>query len=186
MTSEKVIKNCLITRSDARVVKEYCASTESPLYRQYKGFNTSVNLTATDVYTMYAGTVSMISGDKKSGLDVVVLINQQQAIRYRNLKEVSVKLNEFADISQKIGVAKTAVWIEYLSTHVKNQFPFRMNNTVMYKDDPMKILDIETTAVSTIGPQYSESGLMDFMDEYNGGYSWDMFRMLSDNRGSDY
>ncbi len=182
---DNVIKNCLITGSDAKILKQYCASTDSPLYRQYKGFNTSVNLTASDVYNMYSGTVSMISGDKKSGMDVVVLINNNQAIRYRNLKTVSVKLNDSVDISQKIGEAKTAVRVEYLSTYAKNQFPFRMNNTVMYKDDPMKILDIETTAVAESGPLYSESGLMDVMQEYDGGYSRDMFNMLSDNRGSD-
>lgn len=181
----KVIKNCIITQSDAQIVKEYCASTDNPLYRQYKGFNTSVNLTATDVYTMYGGTVAMISGDKMSGFDVVVLINSQQAIRYRNLKSIEVSQNEFIDTAQKVGVARTAVWVEYLSTFVKNQFPFRMQNMVMYKDDPMKILDVDASVITTVGPQYAESGLEDFMDAYNGGYSSDLAHMISDNSGGD-
>lgn len=178
-----ILKNCIITRSDSRVLREYCDNTSSPLYREYKGFNTSVNLTASVVYTMYAGTVVMISGDVKSTYDVVVGMNQNQAIRYRNLKSISVKLNQHVDISDTIGIARTFVKIEYLTTNVKNQFPFRLNDIVMYKADPMKILDPENTEIQNSSPQYLQSGLRGFVNAWNGGIDDSMRKMLSDNKG---
>lgn len=178
-----ILKDCIITRSDAKVLREYCDSKYSPLYREYKGFNTSVNLTASLVYNMYAGDVIMISGDVKSTYDVVVSITRNQAIRYRNLKSIAVKLHQYVDISDLIGAAKTFVKIEYLSSFTKTDFVFRLGDEVFYKDDPMKILDSETSVISRSSPQYLQSGLRGFVDAWNGGVDDSMRKMLSDNKG---
>lgn len=177
------IKNCLITQSDAKVLREYCISKSSPLYQQYKGFNTSINLSATSVYNLYSGYVVMIPGDKKSGYEVVILINQNQAIKYSNLKSVDVKMHQQVDVSQKIGEARTYVRVEYLSTYVKNQFPFRVNSTQMYKDDPAKIIDPFNSYIQNESPQYNQSGLMGFVDEYDGGIAPSIEFELTGNRG---
>lgn len=178
-----VVKGCLITRSDAKVLREYCISTSSPLYLQYKGFNTSMNLSASSVYNLYSGYVTMIPGDARSGFEVVVLVNQNQAIKYSNLKSVEVTLNQRVDISQKLGEAKSYVKIEYLSTYVKNQFPFRIGSTQMYKDDPAKIIDPFNSYINNEFPQYDQSGLMGFMDEYDGGIAPSIEFELTGNRG---
>lgn len=165
---DKVIKNCLITNSDAKVLKEYCIDKSDPLYKEYKGFNTSVNLEASNVYSMCYGQVCMISGDKKSGYDVAVRVNQNQVVRYGNLSSVDVAVNDIVDISNKIGEVKHWVRFEYMSTKVKNQYSFRVGNTQMYKDNPMKIFDSDNAILQGDSPQYYQSAAYDLIpqDEY--------------------
>lgn len=176
-----IVSNCLITRSDAKVLKEYCIDKSNPLYRQYKGFNTSINLEASDVYTMYAGYVAIVFGDSRNGYEIVVRMNQDQAIKYGNLKSIDVKVNQQVDISQKVGQANKYVKVEYLTTYVKNPFSFRLGQTQMYKDDPAKIIDVSTSVVSNTSLQYNESGLQDFVYEYDGGVPASTQFMLSNN-----
>ena len=178
-----VIKNCLITNSDAKILRQYCIDRNSPLYAEYKGFNTSVNLEATNVYNMYSGYVAMITGDSKSKYDVVICLNSSQAIKYGNLKSISIKIKQNVDITQQIGVADKYVKIEYLSTYTYNQYSFRLNDTQMYKDDPMKILDIDSAVIQTTSPQYSESGLIDVVSAYDGGIDPTSRFILSNNEG---
>ena len=181
----KVIKNCLITRSDASVMKEYCVDTSDPLYKVYKGFNTSVNLEATSVYSMYSGVVSMVCGDPKSGYEVSVLLNANQAIKYGNLKSVDVQENQQVDVTSKIGEAKRYVKIEYMTTFTRSKFNYRVGTVMMYKDDPMKILDASSTEIQNSSMQYSESGLQGVYDKYDGGLNPSMVFMLSNNKGDD-
>lgn len=177
----KEIQNCLITQSNAKVLKEFCIDNSSPLYKLYRGFNTSVNLEATSVYTMYAGYVAIVFGDSKSGYEVVVRMNQNQAIKYANLKSIDVRLNQQVDISQKIGEAKSFVRVEYLTTYTKNPYSFRIGPVQMYKDDPMKILDSQNSVAVNTSLMYKDSGLKDFLDEYDGGVSPSVVYMLSNN-----
>ena len=181
-----VIKNCLITNSDAKVLKEYCIDKTSPLYQQYRGFNTSMNLEASEVYNMYFGQVVMISGESKHMYEVVVLLNEHQAIRYGNLKSIDVTLYQYVDIGQKVGVANRYVQIEYLSTYIKNPYSFRINYIQMYKDDPAKLFDDSKSVIE--GPEqfyYDQSGLRDLMSEYDGGTPNDnIVFMLSNNKGN--
>jgi len=180
---KKVIKNCLITRSDALVLKEFCIDVSNPLYKEYKGFNTSVNLEATSVYNMYSGVVSMVCGDPKTGYEVGVLLNVDQAVKYGNLKIVEVSEGQYVDISDKIGEAKKFVKIEYMTTDVKTPYTYRVGSVLMYKDDPMKILDPESTIVKDKLRQFDDSGLIGIIDEYDQGLNPSMVFMLSDNRG---
>lgn len=179
----KVIKNCLITRSDASVLKEYCVDTSNPLYKQYKGFNTSVNLETTSVYSMYSGVVSMVCGNSKLGYEVSVLLNSNQAIKYGNLKSIEVHENQFVDVSCKIGEARKFVKVEYMNTYLRSNFNYRVGSVMMYKDDPMKILYPESTQIENQSIQYSESGLIGVVDKYDQGINPSMMFMLSDNRG---
>ena len=180
---KKVIKNCLITRSDASVLKEFCIDVSNPLYKEYKGFNTSVNLEATSVYSMYSGVVSMVCGDSRLGYEVTVLLNANQAIKYGNLKSVEVSENQSIDVSQKIGESRKYVKVEYMNTFIRSKFNYRVGYVMMYKDDPMKILDIHSTEIQDTSVQYSESGLISIKDEYDRGLNPSMVFMLSDNRG---
>ena len=163
------IKDCIITNSDAKVLREWCVDKNSPLYKEYKGYNTSINLETKEVFNAYTGYVAMVSGDKRLGYDVVVRINEKQAIRYCNLKSVNVKMRDNVDISQQIGEANKYVKVEYLTTKANNQYAFRLGDKQMYKDDPSKIIDPLNSNISLTFPQYSESGLMDFEEAYNGG-----------------
>ena len=56
-----------------------------------------------------------------------------------------------------------------MSTKANNQYAFRLGDKQMYKDDPSKIIDPLNSNISLTFPQYSESGLMDFEEAYNGG-----------------
>lgn len=179
----KVIKNCLITRSDASVLKEFCIDTSNPLYKIYKGFNTSVNLEATSVYNMYSGVVSVVCGDKRSGYEVGVLLNKTQAIKYGNLKSVDVNEGQYVDVSTKIGDANKYVKIEYMTVNTRTPFTYRIGSVLMYKDDPMKILDSNSNLVKDSLRQYDESGLIGVLDFYDQGLNPSMVFMLSDNRG---
>lgn len=174
-----VIKNCIITQSDAKILKKFCIDVSDPLYKQYGKFNTYVSLSCSDVYSMYSGKVVMLN--QYNRYSVVILLNSSQAIRYGNLKSVDVKLNQSIDISQRIGIADKCVYIEYFTTRIKNNFPFRLNNILMYKDDPMNILDSSNIIYNSI--QYSESGLQSIMDSYDGGIDIESELILSNNKG---
>lgn len=179
----KVIKNCLITRSDASVLKEFCIDTANPLYKIYKGFNTSVNLEATSVYNMYSGVVSVVCGDIRSGYEVGVLLNTTQAIKYSNLKSVDVHEGQYVDVSTKIGESNKYVKVEYMTVNARTPFTYRIGSILMYKDDPMKILDVDSNLVRDTLRQYDESGLIGVLDFYDQGLNSSMVFMLSDNRG---
>lgn len=177
-----VIRNCLVTRTDAKVLKEYCIDRSNPLYRKYKGFNTSLNLEATSVYSLYSGIVSMITGDSKLGYEVVVLLNLNQAIRYSNLKSINVKINQQVDVSQLLGEAKKVLVLEYLSTYTYNQYSFRLGTIQMYKDDPMKLFS-DSNVVTSSSHQFNDSGLQAVISEYDSGIDPSVRFMLSGNRG---
>lgn len=179
-----VIKNCLITNSDAKILRQYCIDRNSPLYAEYRGFNTSVNLEATDVYNMYSGYVAIISGNTRFRYDVVVVLNTTQAIKYGNLKSIDVKLKQNVDTFQRIGYADKYVSVEYLSTYTYNQYSFRVEHIQMYKDDPMKILDVDSAVIQATSPLYADSGLIDVVDAYNGGIGPNARFILSNNEGS--
>lgn len=164
-----VIKDCLITQSDAKILKKYCVDKSDPLYKQYKGYNTSINLETTKVYSMCYGLVVHVSGDAKYGYEVGVRVNQNQAIKYGNLKSINVKMHNVVDVSQQLGEANRYVSIEYLTTNIKNSYPYRIGSVQMYKDDPMKILDEDTSELKSTSPQYSQSGLQSVIDEFDGG-----------------
>lgn len=176
-----IIKNCLVTNTDAKVLREYCIDKLNPLYQKYRGFNTSINLEASNVFNIYSGYVAVVFGNSRSGYEIVVSINYNQAIKYGNLKSVDVTLNQSVDIGQKLGEANKYVSIEYLSTYVKNQYSFRLRDVQMYKDDPSKIINVATSDFSPTNLQYNQSGLMDFVDEYNGGIDPMVQFILSDN-----
>lgn len=182
---KKVIKNCLITRSDASVLKEFCIDKTNPLYKEYKGFNTSVNLEATSVYSMYTGVVSVVCGDVSSGYEVVIYLNPNQSIKYGNLKSILVDEGQSIDISEKLGEAKNYVKIEYMNTYNTSPYTYRLGSILMYKDDPMKILDLENTEIRDSFSQYSESGLQYTQTEYDQGINSSTVFMLSGNRGDD-
>lgn len=179
----KVIKNCLVTRSDASVLKEFCIDVSSPLYKQYKGFNTSVNLEATSVYSMYSGVVSMICKESNLNYLVGVLINANQAIMFGNLKSINVRENQTVDVVTKIGEANKFVKVYYMTTFMKTLYTYRIGNILMYKDDPMKILDFRNSQIQDTSPQFSESGIIEIKNEYDQGLNPSMIFMLSDNRG---
>lgn len=165
-----VIKDCLITQSDAKVLKEYCIDKSNPLYKEYKGFNTSVNLEATDIYNGYMGLVAMVSGDSRTGYEVTVQLNLDQAVKYGNLKHVDVQMNNYIDIGEKIGVANKWLRFEYMNTNVHNQYSFRVGDVQMYKDDPMNILDPDRFVLLSSSEQYSNSGLIDIEEEFDDGF----------------
>lgn len=180
-----VIKNCLITQSDAKVLREYCIDKSNPLYLQYKGYNTSVNLETIDVYNGYFGKVVMIAGDTKTGFEVVVQMNLDQAVKYGNLKSVEVKLYQDVDVSQKIGEAKKWLKFEYMTTNSKNQFPFRVGNIQMYKADPVLVLDPSLYTPLNSSQQYSQSGMIGIEEEFDDGFNDFLIEFDSDNGVDD-
>ena len=180
-----MIKNCLITNSDAKVLRQFCIDKSDPLYKQYKGYNTSINLEAHEIYNGYTGRVVMITGDRRIGFEVVVLLNLDQAIKYGNLKSVDVTLNQDIDIGEKIGEVKNWVKIEYMTTNSQNQFPFRVLNTQMYKADPLLLLDFNLFELMNTSPQFSESGLIAIEEEFDGGFDINNPEFDTDNGWDD-
>lgn len=180
-----VIKNCLITQSDAKVLREFCIDKQDPKYKEYKGYNTSVNLETTDVYSGYAGRVTMIAGDARRGFEVGVSMNTQQAIKYGNLKSVNISINQDVDIGTKIGEARRWVSVEYLTTNAENSFPCRIGLNQMYKDDPMLVLNPDNYVPLNRSPQFSESGLIAIEEEFDDGFNDFLIEFDSDNGVDD-
>ena len=179
----RVIKNCLITQSDATVLKEYCVDKSNPLYMQYRGFNTCINLEATTVYSPYYGTVSNVSGNHRFGYEVVISINPNQAIKFSHLKNTILEWNQTVDVGQKVGEANKYVSFEYITTYVKNQYDTKVGGVKMYKDDPAKVIDPNNSVMKTSAPKFSDSGLQEVVSDLDGGIDESSQYILSNNKG---
>ena len=164
-----VIKNCLITNTDATILKEYCVDKSNPLYVQYRGFNTCINLEADAVYSPYYGRVSQVSGNHRFGYSVVISINSEQAIKFSHLRTLIVEWNDFVDVGQKIGAANKYVSFEYITTYVKNQYDTMVSGVKMYKDDPMKVIDPSNSVIVATPQKFDDSGLRGVVSALDGG-----------------
>lgn len=135
---DKVINNCKITKSDAKVIKEYVYDASNPLYKKYGGYSSGIELSAYNIYSLYAGTVAYV-GKFEKRYTVIIAYDKEHLVSYNLLTKVLCKPNEFVDIGTLIGYTNKSVRFEYLTLD-KSRWPVRVLNDTYYKNDPTDVL----------------------------------------------
>lgn len=133
-----IIKNCVVTNSDTKVLKEYVVDKKSNLYREYKGYHSGVTLEAKDVYNAFGGKVMNVNKDNNK-YSIIVQLDSDNCIKYSNLSNLNVKLGDVLNSGDLIGNCKKSVVVEY-ANRSESKFPVRIMKTTLYKQDPTDIL----------------------------------------------
>ena len=135
-----IITNCVVTNSDAEVVKEYVDSDRSALYKVYKGYHTGVDLKSSNVYSMCPGVVSIVNTMPDSKLlSVVIQFDATNCIIYSNIVNSMVDVGQIVSTYQQIGTCKDFVHFEYANT-VPSRWPVRVGAQTFFKHDPTQLL----------------------------------------------
>lgn len=134
-----IISNCVVTQSNATVLKEYVDSKTNPLYRKYNGFHTGVDLRTKEVYNLCPSNVVYVGQDSNKTYTVILQYNRANSVSYSNLKQVIVEPGQFIDYARKLGDCKDYVHVEYLSD-TKSEWPVRIGESTLYKHNPTSIL----------------------------------------------
>lgn len=108
-----------------------------------------LEIKASNVYSISPGTVIAV-GLKSSKYEVTVLVNDNQIVRYTNLKSINVVEGQNITFSSLVGVADKFVRFEYCTTNKgTGSWPVRIKSLTMYKQDPIGLVtgDIQLTVV---------------------------------------
>lgn len=183
-----VFTNCVITGGDALVLRECVMSNTDPLYREYKGYHTGVDLATERVYSLYSGTVVDI-GQGSEGQSVVIQTGSSLCICYRWLRATTIQVGQ--DINEKtyLGIVNKYVHVESYEKS-KSAWPVRLGNNEWYKSDITNILKNGYIASVTKDDVkfYSDLNVKEISD-YCGGYRNKIVKSVieyhSDNRGKD-
>lgn len=138
-----VIKDCIITNSDATVLKRYVDSREDPLFKKYHGFYRGIDLEVKDksVYSMFHGTVDMVS-NTEDGYSIRVKYDNGHYLQYSKLKKCEFKKSEVpitVDSGQKLGSVSKYVTVFYITLN-ETLGPVRIGDRTLYKNDPTPLL----------------------------------------------
>lgn len=128
------------------MISTLTGSSESKILRSWKTkepYVTGYDIECDRVNNVAYGQIVYIGYDKNSSTyDVNVKCNNDEVLRYCNLKKLNVQTAEYIDAGTLIGHAKDYLHFEYCTLWATNKiFPVRVNQYCYYKQDPSSILD---------------------------------------------
>ena len=121
----KVIKNCIVTGTDV-------------MTSQIKQVNQSINIPATNVYSICPGVVTFI-GRFDDVYTIVVQYSTNVCFQYKNIKSTTIKFGQYVDRCTLLGIANKYVQFTYLTLNA-NPYACRRGKTTFYKQDPINVL----------------------------------------------
>ena len=182
-----VIPNCGITHQDSEVLKQCVMSQRDPLYKIYNEYHTGVDLSASNVFSLYDGTIVSI-GSTSQGHSVIIQTGVSLCICYKYL-QVPKELMEGDTVSagQQLGTVDKYVHVELL-TKTKSNWPVRIGRDTWYKNDITSLIEDSKSASYVAQPIYfSDMGIFETSDYPNGRTDIidDTSRyILTDNKGA--
>ncbi len=145
-----VISNCEITKQDSEILRSCVMDKNSQEYKKTRQFYTGVDLTATDVYSAYQGTVVLIGKDEH-GQNVIVQTGSSFCINYSHMTNIDVRAGQQISARDRLGLANKYVHVELLQS-AQSYWPVRISSATWYKHDPQPIFDktLQTANVANI------------------------------------
>lgn len=143
-----VISNCEITKQDSEVLRSCVMSTDSAEYKQTKELFPSTDLSGSDIYAAYAGTVVLLNRDDL-GKCIIIQTESSFCITYKHMDEVDVKLGQYIDKGQHLGKVNKFVRIELLKSS-STIWAVRIGSATWYKHDTQPIFDHTLSTTSEI------------------------------------
>lgn len=137
-----LIKNCLITKTDCRVLKPFIDTPKSYQYRLYKGYHPGIDLECKKVYAPCHTTLLYVGYDEDRKQCVVLQYDSDICLRFSNLDTIAVT-DEFQKIEQGtlLGTCKRFLHFEVLSYFTQSDWPVRILDTDYFKIDPTDYAD---------------------------------------------
>ena len=156
----------------------YKWDTKLPVYHQGEGVNLD------EVYSLTEGLVISVS-DYRGIYAVTVQCNHQECIRYCNLKDTPLKIDDKINAEDFIGnTAEHYVHIEYCTTTQDDSiWTVRVGGISYYKHDPEKVVsgEYEPMSLKSLAAGSAiEFGEYSFSDDQEAEFSESRGRIISD------
>lgn len=79
----EVIKNCLITQQDSKVLRSWLDDLGTQPYNSSERYHTGVDLSATSVYAFCSCVCVYVGNDEKDKIAVIVQYDRNRAFRFQ-------------------------------------------------------------------------------------------------------
>ena len=108
-----------------------------------------------DVYNVAYGKVVFIGHTENNGRNVTVKCNNNEILRYSNLKDVSINEGDTLRVGDRIGTPNRYVHFEYATSWKGDSiFPVRVNEMKYFKQNPEDILEGKYTPTPQVELQF--------------------------------
>lgn len=145
----EVIKNCLITQQDSKVLRTWLDDLGTQPYNSSQRYHTGVDLSATSVYAFCSCVCVYVGNDEKDKIAVIVQYDRNRAFRFSNLKSSDLTGGQPLPKGTKIGEADNFVHFELL-TREESAWGVRAGKEDYWKHDPIEYargnIDLEVPA----------------------------------------
>lgn len=151
-----IIKNCIITKSDAEIVKDwYVVENEIHSGIDLAAKFTNVDVNKMNIYSPCYGVVVDILYTTEEKNVVVIQYSASICVRFANLTEVKVKKSALVKFGDLIGICSKFVHVEYLQLQTDTiKLPVQVLTMTYYKTDPTALvqgkLALGTSGVSNL------------------------------------
>jgi hypothetical protein len=157
-----IIKSCIITHTDAKVVKTYDISGYGESY------HTSIDLAAHEVYSPCRG-VAIYVGLVDKMPSVTVQYSNNISLRFMHLKSTDIVAGQIVPYDAVVGIADEYVSFEYLTTEERHPgirvfFYTTLGSYTLYKQDPMLVLS-QNVKFDNMTPIILTEGITDALAE---------------------
>lgn len=140
----EVIKNCLITQQDSKVLRTWLDDLGTQPYNSSKLYHTGVDLSATSVYAFCSCVCVYVGNDEKDKIAVIVQYDRNRAFRFSNLISTDVVGGQPLEKGTLIGIADTFVHFELL-TREESMWGVRAGKEDYWKHNPIEYATGEIT-----------------------------------------
>lgn len=135
----KYIKHCIASGgTDAEILKQHVDSELDPLYIEYGGYHTGVDLKTDKVFSLCPGTVLFVGKDD-SQFSIIVQLTGNTCVMYKNVEGVIVSVGDEVKEGQFLCDATKFLHVDLLQRNV-TKWPVRVRGITYYKTNPMKLL----------------------------------------------
>lgn len=133
----EVIKNCLITQQDSKVLRTWLDDLGIQSYNSTARYHTGVDLEATSVYAFCSCVCVYVGNDESDKTAVIVQYDRNRAFRFSNLRSADVVGGQALPTGTKIGDADNFVHFELL-TREESEWGVRAGKEDYWKHDPIE------------------------------------------------
>lgn len=137
-----IIKNCLVTKSDATIVNPYDVARKQGEMTK-KEFHTGIDLfeKSKTAYAVCHCVVTYVGYNTDEKHVVCVQYNSIISFRYCNLSEVLVEEGDLIEQGSPVGKYDKFIHFECLNKVDKSEWPVRIWGRQYYKQDPLSFID---------------------------------------------
>ena len=133
------IKNCVATGgTDAKVLKQHVVSETDPLFSEYNGYHTGMDLKSLKAYSPIPGDVLYI-GEDESSKCIIMQFDSGTCVMYKNMNSIVVKEGQTIEVGQLLGSCFNYLHVDLLRLE-ESMWPVRVRGRTYFKHNPESLL----------------------------------------------